>query len=104
AGANKIRLTAIGSNGPNVDNLNYSSGSIKHILYMVDNGFNKLLFLNQKDMSKSWTISIPSGSRDLQLVANNKILVSHGNGAAEYDRITGIKGWSVSTFSGVSTA
>lgn len=104
AGANKIRLTTIGSNGPNIDNLTYSSGSIKHVLYMVDNGFNRLLFLNQKDPSKSWTITIPSGSRDLQLVANNKILVSHGNGAAEYDRTTGAKGWAISTYSGVSTA
>lgn len=103
SGANKIQLTTIGYNGPNVDNLNYSS-SIKHTLYMVDNGYNKLLFLNQKDPSKNWTVSIPSGSRDLQLVANNKILVSHGNGAAEYDRTTGVKGWSISTYSGVSTA
>jgi hypothetical protein len=104
AGANKIRLTAIGSSGPNIDNLNFSSGNIKHILYMVDNGFSKLIFLNQKDPSKSWTVPIPAGSRDLQLVANNKILVSHGNGAAEYDRTTGAKGWSISTYSGVSTA
>jgi hypothetical protein len=103
SGANKIRLTTIGYNGPNVDNLHYSS-SIKHTLYMVDNGFNKLIFLNQKDASKNWTVSIPSGSRDLQLVANNKILVSHGNGAAEYDRTTGVKGWSISTYSGVLTA
>jgi hypothetical protein len=71
---------------------------------MVDNGFNKLLFLNQKDASKNFKVSIPTGSRDLQLVANNKILVSHGNGAAEYDRTTGVKGWSISTYSGVSTA
>jgi hypothetical protein len=103
-GTNKIRLTTIGSNGPNIDNLSYSSGSLKHVLYLVDNGFNKLLFLNQKDPSKNWTVPIPAGSRDLQLVANNKILVSHGNGAAEYDRTTGAKGWSVSTYSGVSTA
>jgi hypothetical protein len=104
AGTNKIRLTTTGSNGPNIDHLSYGVNTIKHVLYMVDNGFNKLLFLNQKDPSKNWTISIPGGSRDLQLVANNKILVSHGNGAAEYDRITGAKGWSVSTYSGVSTA
>ncbi len=104
AGTNKIRLTTTGSSGPNIDNLTYSSGSIKHVLYLVDNGFNKLLFLNQKDPSKNWTMSIPSGSRDLQLVADNKILVSHGNGAAEYDRTTGAKSWSISTYSGVSTA
>ena len=77
---------------------------IKHVLYKVDNGLSNLIFLNQKDPSKSWTVSIPAGSRDLQLVANNKVLVSHGNGAAEYDRTTGVKGWSISTYSGVSTA
>ncbi len=104
AGINKVRLTTIGSNGPNVDNLSYSTGSLKHVLYMVDNSLNHLIFFNQKDPTKSWKINIPSGSRDLQLVANNKILVSHGNGAAEYDRTTGAKGWSVSTFTGVSTA
>ena len=103
AGANKIRLTTIGSNGPNIDHLVHR-GSTKHVLYMVDNGYNKLIFLNQKDPSKNWAKAIPTGSRDLQLVANNKILVSHGNGAAEYDRTTGAKGWSISTYSGVSTA
>ena len=77
---------------------------IKHILYLVDNGKSNLLFLNQKDPTKSWTVPIPSGSRDLQLVANNKVLVSHGNGAAEYDRATGAKGWSINTYSVVSTA
>jgi hypothetical protein len=104
AGANTVRLTTISSNGANVDNLSYSIGSIRHVLYMVDNGLNHLIFLNQKDPAKSWTISIPAGSRDLQLVANNKILVSHGNGAAEYDRTTGVKSWSNSNFIGVSSA
>jgi hypothetical protein len=104
SGPNKVRLTSIGANGPNLDNLSYSSGSLRHVLYLVDNGLNRLVFLNQKDPSKSWTVPIPAGSRDLQLVANNKILVSHGNGAAEYDRTTGAKGWSVSTYAGVSTA
>jgi hypothetical protein len=104
AGPNKIRLTTTGANGPNVDHLTYGSGSLKHVLYLVDNGLSRLLFLNQKDPAKSWTVPVPAGSRDLQLVANNKILVSHGNGAAEYDRTTGAKGWSVSTYAGVSTA
>ena len=103
-GSNKVRLTSIGANGPNIDNVTYSSGGIKHVLYLVDNGLNRLVFLNQKDPSRNWTVSIPAGSRDLQLVANNKILVSHGNGAAEYDRTTGTRGWSVSTYAGVSTA
>lgn len=87
-----------------LDCLNDGHGrDIKHILYMVDNGRSNLLFLNQKYPTMSWTVSIPAGSRDLQLVSN-KVLVSHGNGAAEYDRTTGVKGWSIDTFSGVSTA
>ncbi len=103
-GPNKVRLTTVGYNGPNIDHLSYGSGNIRHVLYLVDNGLNRLVFLNQKDPSRNWTVPIPAGSRDLQLVANNKILVSHGNGAAEYDRSTGAKGWSVSTYAGVSTA
>ena len=78
--------------------------AIKHSLFLVDNGANNLLYLNQKDSSKSWTVPIPGGSRDLQLIADNKVLVSHGNGAAEYDRTTGVKGWSIESFTGVSTA
>lgn len=77
---------------------------IKHILYMVDNGRSNLLFLNQKNPTMSWTVPIPAGSRDLQLVSNNKVLVSHVNGAAEYDRTSGVKGWSIDTFSTVSSA
>jgi hypothetical protein len=53
----------------------------------VDNGLNKLLLVDEIT-KKGWTISIPAGSRDLQLLPGNKVLVSHGDGAAEYDLIT----------------
>jgi hypothetical protein len=77
---------------------------ILHRLLMVDNGMNKLILLDQKTPAKSWSIAIPAGSRDLQLIAGDKVLVSHGNGAAEYALADGTKGWTVASFTGVSTA
>jgi hypothetical protein len=78
---------------------------IKHRLLMVDNGASKLLLLDQIDPSKSWTVTIPGGSRDLQLIGTDKVLVSHGNGAAEYLLATGAPaGWAVTSYAGVSTA
>lgn len=79
------------------------SAAIKHRFLAVDNGLNKLLLVDEID-NKGWSISIPSGSRDLQLLSGNKVLVSHGDGAAEYDLTTGAKGWFVSGYTGVSTA
>ncbi|MDB5103717.1 MAG: hypothetical protein JWP91_1406 [Fibrobacteres bacterium] len=77
--------------------------TLKHRFLAVDNGANKLLLVDEIG-GKGWTIPIPSGSRDLQLIPGNKVLVSHGDGAAEYDLATGAKGWSVTGFSGISTA
>src|SRR5204863_8388850 len=48
---------------------------ITHRLLMVDNGGNKLIYLNQKEAAKSWSVAIPAGSRDPELVAGDKVLV-----------------------------
>jgi hypothetical protein len=80
-----------------------SAQTLKHRFLAVDNGKNKLLLVDEIG-GKGWSVSIPSGSRDLQLLPGNKVLVSHGDGAAEYDLATGAKGWSVAGFSGVSSA
>ena len=78
--------------------------AIKHRLLMVDNTANKLILLDEKEPAKGWSVAIPAGSRDLQLVAGDKVLVSHGTGAAEYALADGAKGWTVAAFTGVSTA
>jgi len=65
-------------------------GQIKHDFICVDNyGNNRLIRVNQYNHAKSWMVEIPKGSRDLQKLGGNRLLVSHGNGAAIYDIETG---------------
>jgi len=78
---------------------------VEHRWLCVDNGSNKLVHVDQTGKTKNWTIDIPGGSRDIQLLDKKKILVGHGNGAAEYDLATGKKlEWSVSKYKGIQTA
>jgi hypothetical protein len=80
--------------------------NIRHRFLCVDNGKNQLLLVDQLHPDKSWSQPIPSGSRDIQIVADGKrVLVSHGNGAAEYDLATGAaSGWRVTRYSGIQSA
>src|SRR5215217_948205 len=89
-------LLALGATG-------FAQAQIQHRFLAVDNGGNKLLLVDQIG-NAGWTVSIPAGSRDLQRLPGNKVLVSHGNGAAEYDLTTGAKGWSVTGYSNITTA
>jgi hypothetical protein len=70
----------------------------------VDNGGNRLLLVDQSDPARGWSVPIPAGSRDLQQLDGRRVLLSHGDGAGEYDLADGKKVWSVSGFKGVSTA
>lgn len=56
----------------------------QHRFIAVDNGANQLMLVDEKKSSNNWSVSVPRGTRDLQLIGNDKILVSHGNGASEY--------------------
>lgn len=80
----------------------------KHRFLCVDNGKNLLIYVDQIDPARSWHVSIPAGSRDLQLLPPDKpvkVLVSHGNGAAEYDLATGKKlEWMVDRYSAIQSA
>ncbi len=83
-----------------------SAKEIKHHWVCVDNGNNLLLRVNQIQPDKSWSKPIPPGSRDLQLVGEgNRILVSHGNGAAEYSLGNGAPtSWAVTRYSDIQSA
>ena len=80
-----------------------SQTPIKHRFLAVDNGGNKLILIDQTG-GKGWSVAIPSGSRDLQWLPGGKVLVSHGNGAAEYDLATGAKGWALDGYADITTA
>ncbi len=78
---------------------------IKHRWVCVDNGANRLIHVDQNDTSKNWSITIPGGSRDLQLLGDGKLLVSHGNGAAEYRLADGKRlPWVVDRYGSIQTA
>ena len=83
---------------------NLLNAETKYEFIAVDNASNKLIYINQYDPQKNWQVKIPAGSRDLQLINKHTILVSHGNGCAEYQLATGKKSWEVTGHNGIQSA
>ncbi len=84
--------------------LSIGYSEIKHDFLAVDNGKNRLFRVDQIG-GKSWSVAIPGGARDLQIIPGNKVLLSHGSGANEYDLETGKQSsWSVTKFKDIQTA
>lgn len=63
-----------------------------------------LIYVDQPDPSKDWTVKTPGGPRDLRLVEGKRVLVSHRSGAAEYELETGKEAWKIEGFRGVQSA
>ena len=61
------------------------AAEIRHRWVCVDNSVNRLIHVDQRAPERNWSMPIPAGSRDLQRLGDSVLLVSHGNGAAEYD-------------------
>jgi hypothetical protein len=80
------------------------AADITHKFLGVDNKANNLVYIDQTNAKNNWTTAIPGGSRDLQILDGNKVLVSHGNGAGEYDLTTGKKLWAINSFKGINSA
>jgi len=78
---------------------------IRHRFVCVDNAANRLVCVDEAAPGRGWSVVIPPGSRDLQRVGEDAVLVSHGNGAAEYELATGVKrAWAVDRYRGIQTA
>ena len=65
-----------------------------HRFLCIDNfavsNANRLILVDQSQPSNSWDVAIPAGSRDIQVLdEGRRVLISHGNGAAEYEVSTG---------------
>jgi hypothetical protein len=60
---------------------------MKHRLLLADEGNQKIHYVNLLDTTKNWSVSV-SSNRDMQLVGDNKLMVSNGSGYEEYDLLT----------------
>ena len=94
------------------------AAEIKHDLLILDEGIWNLLRVNQNDPSKNWITHIDPQSppeikrpanwraapRDMQLIGDNRVLVSHDAGYSEFDIATGKLVKEVATYTGIATA
>src|SRR3954465_15624843 len=94
------------------------AAEIKHDLLILDEGIWNLLRVNQNDPSKNWITHIDPKSppeikrpanwraapRDMQLIGNNRVLISHDAGYSEFDITTGKLVKEVAPPPGIATA
>lgn len=93
------------------------AAEIRHDLLLIDEGNGNLLRVDQNDPSKNWIVQIDPKSppeikrparwraapRDMQLIGNNRVLVSHDAGYSEFDLTTGQLVAEIATYAGVAT-
>jgi len=76
-----------------------------HQFVCIDNGNNILIHINQFKEGESWSTKLPKGARDIQLVDENSLLISHRTGATEYDLTSGKeRSWKVSGYKDIQSA
>lgn len=62
-----------------------NGAEIKHRFLAVDESRHQLVYVDQFDSSKDWTLKLPIKHRDIQLVGDNVLLLSSLEGFHEYD-------------------
>ena len=77
---------------------------IKHRFLGTDGETSKLIYVDQFHPEKDWTVDVPKGPRDLRLVGEKTVLISHRGGAAEIDLETGKQTWIVNGYKEVQAA
>src|SRR5579862_1386374 len=80
------------------------SPEIKHRFLGTDGETSKLVYVDQFHPEKDWTIDAPKGPRDIRLVGEKTVLISHRGGAAEYELETGKQLWIVEGYKEVQAA
>jgi hypothetical protein len=80
------------------------SGEIQHRFLATDGETSKLIYVDQAHPEKDWTVDAPKGPRDLRLVGEKTVLLSHRGGAAEFDLETGKQTWIVNGYKEVQAA
>jgi hypothetical protein len=61
------------------------AAEIRHRFLAVDESRGQLLYVDEADASKGWTLKLSVKHRDLQLVGRNRVLLSTPDGYREYD-------------------
>lgn len=75
----------------NTTNANYAvinPAPIRHSFIVVDESRSQLHFVDMNDHSKDWNITLPYRCRDYQLIGNQQLLLSGGDGYYIYDLTT----------------
>jgi len=63
-----------------------SAAPIKHEFLAIDEGLSSLMRVNESNPSKNWLVSInKEHPRDMQLIGNNQLLISHDHGYSIID-------------------
>ena len=65
-----------------------SAAEIQHRFLAMDESRSQILYVDQFDSSKNWTIDVPKGSRDMQLIGGKIVIGLTKGGFAEYDFVT----------------
>jgi len=93
--------------------------TIKHDFLAIDEGLTQLLHVNENDPDQNWIVKVapalPPGNaprpakwnaapRDMQLVGNGRVLISHDAGYTEYDIATGKVVKELAAYKGIATA
>src|SRR5262245_26519125 len=81
-----------------------SPQDVRHRFLGTDGETSKLLYVDQFHPEKDWTVETPKGPRDLRMVGEKTVLVSHRGGALEVDLETGKQTWSVNGYRDVHAA
>lgn len=61
---------------------------IQHRFLAVDESRGQLLWVDEKDPSRNWTLALPAKYRDLQLIGKGRFLFSTAGGYREYELAT----------------
>jgi hypothetical protein len=81
-----------------------ASAQIKHRLLLADEGAMQVLLIDQFNPANNWTVQTPDNNRDMQLVGNNRVMVSDPTGGfCELDITTGAKKRNVTGFGAVQS-
>lgn len=85
--------------------MNPNASPIRHRFVAIDEGLGTLLHVDENQPSHDWIVPLGQPqARDMQLVGNHRLLVSHHHGYSEFDLATGALVRSCTSFAGVTAA